>query len=135
MDAALPEGRYILLVDDDPDSHIILATLLSRLGWETVKAENGKKALELAGQKTPTLIMTDLMMPTMSGFELVARLKQDSVLKDVPVIIISALGASARLQELGAAAVMPKGTFTRDTLTSVLSKVLGSAEPQAATAA
>ena len=130
MDADLPEDCTILLVDDDPDANIILARLLSFMGWKIAMANNGRAALEIAAQHTPTLILLDLMMPVMSGFEVIARLKQDPVLKDVPVVIISALGANRRLKELGAAAVMPKGTFTQDTLTAVLNKVLGTAKPR-----
>lgn len=80
----------ILIVDDLPENVQILGHLLSK-EYRTFFAMNGSEALEQAEKLTPDLILLDVMMPEMDGYEVCRRLKQDLKLKDIPVIFITAL--------------------------------------------
>ncbi len=82
--------RRILIVDDQPTSRRMFVKILGILGFETAEAENGKQALEYAPVFQPDLILMDLRMPLMNGFEATQQLRQDPRLKDIVVIAISA---------------------------------------------
>ncbi len=86
------EGYVVLIVDDMPDNLKHLSELLKRAGYRVMPAQNGATALKAAAKVTPDLILLDIRMPGMDGFEVCARIKADAALKDVPVIFISALG-------------------------------------------
>ncbi|MGL5063326.1 MAG: response regulator [Microcoleus sp.] len=81
----------ILLVDDEPANLILLEELLHLKGYSTVSALSGFEALEIARKSQPDLILLDVMMPEMDGFEVCSRLRQDAVLQTVPVIFLTAL--------------------------------------------
>lgn len=85
-----PPGR-ILVVDDTPISLELLAEMLSERGYIVRTAGNGTTALESAAADPPELILLDVNMPDLSGYEVCRRLKQDPKLADIPVIFISAL--------------------------------------------
>jgi CheY-like chemotaxis protein len=88
-----PDQKYvILLVDDDADCREMLADLLSGEGYIVVSAENGREALDYLSGSTPALIILDLMMPVMSGWEFRARQKSDPKLESLPVVVTSASG-------------------------------------------
>jgi len=82
--------RRVLVVDDKRDNRLVLLHLLEPLGFEVVLAENGQEALDQAGQTRPDLILMDLVMPVMMGFEAIAALRQTPDLADVPIIAVSA---------------------------------------------
>jgi two-component system sensor histidine kinase/response regulator len=81
----------ILIVDDIPANLIILSNTLNNAGYRVFTASRGKEALLLAEKEKPDLILLDIMMPDMDGFEVCRKLKQNEKLKDIPVIFISAL--------------------------------------------
>jgi sigma-B regulation protein RsbU (phosphoserine phosphatase) len=81
----------ILIVDDEPFNVDYLEQELEDLDYEITSAENGLKALEQIHENPPDVILLDIMMPEMDGFEVLQRLKEDSVYRDIPVIVISAL--------------------------------------------
>lgn len=81
----------LLIVDDEPNAHIMLEALLLREGYNLNFASNGPEALEKASELTPDLILLDVMMPGMDGFEVCSRLRSDPLLAEVPVIMITAL--------------------------------------------
>lgn len=81
----------ILIVDDLPDNLRLLFTLLVPKGYEVGKALNGQMALKSAFSNQPDLILLDINMPNMDGYEVCQRLKADANTKDIPVIFISAL--------------------------------------------
>lgn len=83
----------ILVVDDTPDNLRLLSTLLTRQGYEVGKALNGQMALTAAKTARPDLILLDISMPEMNGYEVCERLKADDETKEIPVIFISALDA------------------------------------------
>ncbi len=82
-------AKKILIVDDDEDVILFLTTVLQDKGYKAVHAMDGKRGLEVAKAESPALILLDLMMPQKSGISLLADLKKDSKLKEIPVIMIT----------------------------------------------
>lgn len=82
---------YILLVDDEPQNLYLMAELLDLEGYRTQSAESGAAALDLAQADCPALVLLDVMMPDMNGFEVCDRLRQDPALQTVPIIFLTAL--------------------------------------------
>ena len=81
----------ILVVDDKPDNLRLLSAMLAQLGYEVRKVINGQTALKTAQAAPPDLILLDIMMPDMNGYEVCQHLKASAQTCDVPVIFISAL--------------------------------------------
>ncbi|MEI8340461.1 MAG: hybrid sensor histidine kinase/response regulator [Verrucomicrobiota bacterium] len=88
-------GADILIVDDTPANLLLLTEMLKAKGYKVRPVTSGAGALKTAKNKCPDLILLDISMPEMDGFEVCQRLKKDGVLKDIPVLFISALGESA----------------------------------------
>jgi putative two-component system response regulator len=84
-------SRGILVVDDAPENLHVLVRLLTAQGYQSRAARNGKLALQAAENDPPDLILLDVMMPDMDGFEVCRQLKANAKLKDIPVIFLSAL--------------------------------------------
>lgn len=82
----------ILVVDDVPNNLSLLVDLLSRRGYVVQAASDGRQALESVQQQLPDLILLDIMMPGMSGYDVCRRLKEAEATRDIPVIFLSALG-------------------------------------------
>jgi diguanylate cyclase (GGDEF)-like protein len=82
--------RDILLIEDNDDAREALATLLEHHGYTVRHAENGVVALEEAMRQAPDLVITDLEMPVLSGFEVLEHLRNTPALADTPVIVVSA---------------------------------------------
>jgi CheY-like chemotaxis protein len=85
------KGSKILVVDDEPD---YVSTVECRLGWcgyKVITAANGKEGLEKAESERPDLILLDTSMPVMNGHEMLERLRKSPELKDIPVIMTTAL--------------------------------------------
>ena len=105
------ETGNILVVDDMETNRTLLSRRLSRDGHKVTSAESGRKALELMEVEDFDLVLLDLMMPEMNGFEVLSRLKADPRLYEVPVIMISALDEEdsvIRCIEAGAEDYLPK---------------------------
>ncbi|MBD2162998.1 response regulator [Calothrix membranacea FACHB-236] len=82
--------RKVLIVDDKWENRSVIVNLLQELGFEIAEASNGEEALEKAGQFFPDLIITDLTMPVMDGFELTRRLRRLPEFQDLAIIVSSA---------------------------------------------
>jgi CheY-like chemotaxis protein len=87
--------KTILIVDDESNMRFLHRMILERAGYEVVEAAHGAAALERAKDSPPDLVVTDLMMPVMSGRELIERLRGDPVTAGVPIVIVSANPRSA----------------------------------------
>jgi CheY-like chemotaxis protein len=87
----LGEGGDILVVDDNAVNLDLLSRRLGRQGYQTTVVNSGEQALEILQERSFELILLDLVMPGMSGLDVLKRLKSDSVLRAIPVIILSAL--------------------------------------------
>jgi CheY-like chemotaxis protein len=84
------KSRTILVADDNDDNRYMIKEMLLAVGFEIIEAADGREALHKASVSAPDLILLDLMMPVMDGFEMICHVRQDSVLKTIPVIAISA---------------------------------------------
>jgi CheY-like chemotaxis protein len=87
-------GR-VLVVEDDEDQRQLLRTILGARGWSVREAANGRVALDAIRAELPDLILLDLMMPEMDGFELVAALQANAAWRAIPVVVVTALDLTA----------------------------------------
>ena len=88
-DDAFGAQRRLLLADDDPVQRKLAAYRLSRLGFEVIPAADGDEALELARARRPDVIVSDVLMPRMDGFELCARVREDIEIAATPVVLLT----------------------------------------------
>ena len=91
-DTAAPTGATILVVDDSPVNLRLIVRTLEGRGYRILAAKNGRAALEIARRASPDLILLDIMMPEMDGFEVCRALKSDPSTRDAIVVFLSALG-------------------------------------------
>lgn len=82
-------SKKILIADDDPDIIEILSTCLSDLGCEVCVAYNGEEALDKVQSEKPNLIITDVMMPRMTGYEFMKKVREDPELRGIPALVIT----------------------------------------------
>ncbi|WP_051273637.1 PAS domain S-box protein [Desulfotruncus alcoholivorax] len=122
----------ILVIDDDPKAVEIITQNLSGHGYRTLKAYGGVEGINMAREEEVDLILLDLMMPEVDGFEVLRVLKQDPQLKHVPVIVLTAkilnAGDYEKLQGL-VVTVKEKGTFSHTWLLSTISRALNVPQP------
>ncbi|HWU38072.1 MAG TPA: response regulator [Candidatus Acidoferrum sp.] len=125
-------GTDILCVDDDPLMHNLLSNLLKQHGFQVSLATNGAEGLERARRRPPDLIVLDIMMPGMDGFEVCRQLRQDPRLRTIPVIVLTAM-ESSKLNEqafaVGADVCMTK-PFPPDRFISTVNMALQNAARQ-----
>jgi adenylate cyclase len=87
----MAEAGTILVVDDDGVSRAVLANLLEKQGHTVVLAKDGPEGLQIAAQRPCDLIVLDILMPGMDGYDVVAALKADPALREIPVVMISSI--------------------------------------------
>lgn len=80
----------ILLVDDDSELIAVLCDILEMKNYQVITACNGQEGLEKAKETMPDLVISDIMMPVMNGYELCEKLKNDPITKNIPVIMVTA---------------------------------------------
>ena len=105
------DNPKILIVDDEPFNIDYLEQELDELDYVTIAAANGGEALVKVISDPPDLVLLDIMMPVMDGFEVLSRLKSDPSTRDIPVIIISAannLDSVVKGIQMGAEDYLPK---------------------------
>jgi CheY-like chemotaxis protein len=113
-----PEASQIkiLCVDDDALILQMLGDVLRLRGYTVVTAPDGEAGLEAAARERPDLILLDVMMPGIDGFEVCRLLKADAALKDIPIVILTAMSdtqVSARAFEAGAVLALQKTADTK----------------------
>jgi PAS domain S-box-containing protein len=92
--------REVLVIDDDPNDLRLIEKILSQNGqYKTILAEGGRKGWEAINKKTPNAIILDLFMPEMDGFTLLERLRENSILRDIPVLVVSGGGLTDEQQQ------------------------------------
>ena len=91
VDPQEKNSEIILIVDDTPDNLLVLFSLLEEKGYKVLLAEDGESALQIAYSKAPDLILLDVLMPDIDGFETCRRLKAKPSTKEIPVIFLTAL--------------------------------------------
>ena len=112
-------GRRILLAEDDRFLRKAAEATLRRSGFTVLTAVDGEEALKLAQAETPDLILLDLIMPKMQGFEVLRSLKQSPETAHIPVIVLSNLGQDRDIQqamESGAVAYLVKANLSLEEL-------------------
>ena len=116
----------ILIAEDERDIRDLVAFTLRFAGYEVFSAANGEEAVALAPQVNPDLILMDVRMPRMTGYEACRIMKLDPALKDIPIVFLSAKGQEAEIQqglEAGAEEYLLK-PFAPDQLTSRVKTIL-----------
>ena len=118
----------VLVVEDDPDMRALIHTLLRDAGINVVVAENGKVALDMMAQHNPSMILLDLVMPVMDGFEFLRHLRTMSKYQKTPVVVLSAADLSAetrgQLQKV-VADVVSKQTISPQQLVADIKSIVG----------
>ena len=87
-------SRRNLVVEDQEDNRRILRDLLTSAGYEIIQAENGEEALAAAARERPDLILMDIQLPVLDGYEATRRIKADPALRAIPVIVVTSYALS-----------------------------------------
>jgi PAS domain S-box-containing protein len=117
-------GFKVLIVDDEEDSRHLIEHVVEELGCRYVSTADPQEALQLAQDVRPDLITLDLMMPEISGWEVLRRLKEDDRLRPIPVVVVSMVADEDRGRLLGAVDLVTK-PLERDDLLRVMWRQLG----------
>lgn len=118
----------VLVVDDDAESRNLLRLSLEKEGWLVDEAINGKHAIEAIRNRAPSLILLDLMMPEMDGFEFVDEIKSTHKLADIPIIVLTAMDIDGEIRNKLQGQVqniMVKGAYDQDQLFRKIGEILG----------
>lgn len=116
----------ILIAEDERDIRNLIIYTLRFANYEVVAASNGEEAVSMAKQEVPDLILMDVRMPRLTGYEACTAIKSEPDLKDIPVIFLSAKGQEFEIQEgfqVGAAEYLLK-PFAPDQLTARIQAIL-----------
>ena len=116
------EIKKILVVDDDPYILMSLEYLMKKNGYQVMIARNGSEELDLVVNKMPDIILLDIMMPDVDGYEICRQIKKSEKLKDIKVVFMSAKSKEADIQkgyDLGASFYITKPFSTRDMLKQI----------------
>ncbi len=116
----------ILLIDDDSDIREVVGEALEFAGYEVATAREGREGLALCRSFRPTLILLDLMMPGMSGWEFRAAQQEDAALAKIPVVVVTALGQDP---DIRVSAVLAK-PFRLDDLLAHVRRFSGEPAPR-----
>ena len=123
-----PAAGPVLVVEDDAPTRALLGRALSKAGWAVEDAENGRVALQRIEASRPALVLLDLMMPEMDGFEFLDLLRRDATRRDIPVVVITAKtltdGDRRRLNG-GVERVVQKHALDADALLAEVRAVVG----------
>jgi CheY-like chemotaxis protein len=100
----------ILIVDDDPPIRNLLRQVFVRIGFSAREARDGQEAVEIIATDVPKLMMLDLMMPRMNGWQVLEYLRENGLLERIPVVVLTAVGAhrTESLNEFGVRAILSK---------------------------
>ena len=104
-------GQTLLLVEDNEDNRIIYTTVLRHIGYTVVEALDGRQAIALARSERPDLILMDISIPELDGWEATRILREDAATKDIPIIALTAHALAddrARAQQMGFTAYLAK---------------------------
>jgi len=86
--------KRILVVEDQEDNRQILRDLLANAGYDMIEAEDGEQAIKLAASHQPDLILMDIQLPLVDGYEATRRLKADPSLMNIPIIVVTSYALS-----------------------------------------
>lgn len=120
--------KSILLVEDDEFLAELYATKLNLEGFEVSLAVNGEKGLKLAKEVAPDLILLDIILPKMDGFEVLKGIKSDPNIKNIPVILLTNLSQKDEVQkglDLGAVDYLIKAHFMPSEVVKKIKQIIG----------
>src|SRR6266852_8135588 len=112
-------SKRILVVEDQPDNRQIIRDMLAPTDYEMTEAENGEEALAAIAKKRPDLILMDIQLPVLEGYEATRRIKADPKLKDIPIIAVTSYalsGDEAKARAAGCDDFVPKPYSPRQLL-------------------
>jgi len=116
----------IFVIDDNPDVLSVTLAMFARKGYEAVGATNGLDAIQMLRKVNPDLIITDVIMPQMDGFQLLKELKNNPLTSDIPILVISGHGQMAdSFKTMGIDGFLTKPFSTKNLLLKV-QEILGS---------
>jgi signal transduction histidine kinase/DNA-binding response OmpR family regulator len=122
-----PDAAEVLVVEDNPETREMLRRMLQKEGWQVAEASNGQQALAHLAASEPALILLDLMMPEMDGFEFITALRRHEPWQTLPVIVVTAKDLTRkerlRLNE-AVVKVLQKGAYTREELLAQVCRLL-----------
>ena len=136
MDASAPTGQTLLLVEDNEDNRIIYSTVLRHLGYSVVEAVDGVQAIALARSVLPDLILMDISIPEVDGWEATKILRRDPATRHIPIIALTAHALAddrEKAQQLGFSAYLAKPIEPRAVVAEVQRWIGGGRTPTAAT--
>lgn len=119
-------SKVVLVVDDDLMSRTKIAIAVEKLGYQSIKVPGGEEALEALKSETVHIMLLDLLMPEMDGFEVIETVRQIPEFTELPIVVVSSFedgDSEARALSLGATRCLRKG-FESSTLTTCLEEVL-----------
>jgi signal transduction histidine kinase/CheY-like chemotaxis protein len=123
---------HVLVVEDDPTIRQMVHRVLDKEGWLVREAENGQAGLQAVAESTPTIILLDLMMPVMNGFDFLRELRRNPCWSNIPVVILTAkdLTVEDRAQLKGnVELILQKGDYTRERLLQEVRDLVKSSLP------
>lgn len=119
--------KKILFIEDESALQKTLGTSLAQEGYQIISATNGEEGLQMAKSQEPDLILLDLILPKMNGFEVLENLRKDNVIKDIPVVVLTNLETSGdigKVIELGATSYLVKTQYSLEELTHKVKDIL-----------
>jgi DNA-binding response OmpR family regulator len=119
--------KKILIIEDEKDLKFFLVRKFTEEGFDVEEAIDGEEGIKKPKENKPDLILLDLLLPGIDGFEVLSRLKRDPDLESIPVIILSNLGQEEEIGrglKLGAVDYLIKANFTLDEIVERVRKVL-----------
>ncbi len=121
------EGKKVVWVEDDQFLNGIIKRKLSKTKCLYFNAEGGEEALKIIDKEMPDIVMLDILLPGMDGFEILRRIKSNQKTREIPVILLSNLGQTSDIEKgksLGALRFMIKATVTPDEIINQIKEVL-----------
>ncbi len=119
--------KKVLIIEDDKFLRELLGKKLSSLGYNVVLAVDGEEGLEKIKSEKPNIVLLDLILPGINGFEVLEKSKKDPTINEIPIIILSNLGQSEDIErglKLGAKDFLVKAHFTPQEIVNKLQAVL-----------
>jgi DNA-binding response OmpR family regulator len=119
--------KTILFIEDEATLQKTLGEVLTKEGYQVISALDGEIGLRMAKEKKPNLILLDLILPKMNGFEVLKKIKEDAEIKDIPIIVLTNLESMEDIQkalELGAATYLVKANYSLEELIEKIKKTI-----------
>jgi DNA-binding response OmpR family regulator len=123
----MTDVKTVLIVEDDAFLSNIYKTKLTKEGFSILMADNGEDGLAMIKKEKPALVLLDIMLPKMDGFEVLAEVQKDAALKKIPIVIMSNLGQDSDVEKgkgLGAVDYIVKSDTTLEHVIETVNKYL-----------